>query len=146
MSDSNTLEKKKRLNVRRILGHLCKKDNLNMSEGKKPQIWVHNSHESDLTNFEMLSQNRIIGLETTLDGVNIVVLMKIFEQLFDHNLYHIDDWINEEDICETLSDGLLYKKYAKYCNEDGDEGNVGDNEKYENVPQSYTIEMLLQLF
>lgn len=137
-------QKKEREIVRRILDHLCKKEFLNISEEKPSRIWTQMENENPITNFEMLSSNRIIGLETTLEGVNITVLMFIFEQLFANDFYDIRQWMMETVISESSSDGVLYKKYAEFC--DKNEECVGRNMSVDHVNMVYTIEMLQNLF
>ena len=50
----------------------------------------------------------------------------------------------ETVISESSSDGVLYKKYAEFC--DKNEECVGRNMSVDHVNMVYTIEMLQNLF
>lgn len=124
----------------KILDYLQTKED----ETKKAYVWAHNEFDSNQTNFEMLSNERAIGLITTLKGKELCVLMTIFQSLFDRNFCFFDDLVESENFSIDMTGEQLFKEFCKHPEVNiVDEGN---NEKNVNVCVEYSIPLMKKMF
>jgi len=140
----------RKVNVK-LLTYLLQKDAQRLTEGRKMKIWVHHEFDSHQTNFEMLSNKHVIGIETTLKGTDLNILMTIFQELFDHNCWRVEYWV---DITEAspldVSDKEMYQQYKDFFKSEYG-GGSGENvklskKKSKKVAMVYQMKRLLTLF
>lgn len=123
--------------VKRILKHMQTKED----KTKTKKIWSHREFDSNQTNFEFLSNQDVIGFATTLKGKDVGLLMHLFQCLFDHNSYSMEDFMNHPDL-KTMNDEQLYR----LCMKTLEITSSGENEKVRNVKVVYNYDLLFALF
>lgn len=107
---------------------------------KKWRVWAHNEFDSNQTNFEMLSNQRAIGLVTTLKGKHLGALMRIFQSMFDRNFYVFGYLVESKDFSIDMSGRQLFRRFCKHP-----EVNIEDegcNEKNATVCVEYDIRLM----
>lgn len=129
--------------ILKILNYIEKKDLRNGAKGNRHYTWIHVDFDDQQTNFEYLSTKEIIGFTTSLEGDYVGVLMSLFQSLFDHNCWKVDDMMMEEK-CNLLeqSGRKLYRLYKKSVGIKG----VGENVRVaKDPPIVYDYKLLRDL-
>jgi len=116
------------------------------------KYYAHNEFDTNLTEFEGMSNSRKIVLATSLDPKFVPIIIRIFQCVYDSNYWIFEDVesvsdpdeINNEELLEllTFSNSDPWIKYLEIAyNEDLDQNGryIGNEEIYNSVPSVDTI-------
>ena len=150
-----------RENILKVIKYLMEVEDA-VPEDVPAKIYVHGEFDSNVTNFEYLSNEDIIGLSSKLDPNDVKISMDLFQKLFDHNYWEMMDIMADFEDSEEISSAesktfwtpyMLYKAMIAHCitkKEDDptqlDETDMGENRVNDNVPMVYTYKKLLAIF
>jgi hypothetical protein len=81
------------------------------AEGAEAKYFVHQEFDSNVTDFEGLSNDNKIVLKSSLAYLDIFIIMKFFQMIYDDNYYLFED---ADDFNAFLGDDELI------CDEDSD--------------------------
>jgi hypothetical protein len=120
--------------VKNILTHYKNKEE---TEEGEYLFFTHTEFDSNVTNFEGLSNENRIVLQSSLNKIDVLLIMRLFQSVYDDNYYWIEDInevmasFDESDIiiCETdieklasYNDSGIWIKYLtmKYTEDEED--------------------------
>jgi hypothetical protein len=145
INDKKSMRQEIKRNV--FFRDVCKKilQYLQSKEKEDPKRWVHHEFDSNLTNFEHLSNQHVIGFSSSLSGKKICVLMAIFQSLFDHNYWLIEEFVSSPEFDEEMTGRQLFYLFcrAQGISDKGQNFVVTGREK---IPMVYTYPLLFNLF
>lgn len=118
--------------------------------------YVHREFDSNVTEFEGLSNSNKIVLKTKLDIKLIPGIMHIFQQIYDNNYYMFEDgdWFtnvvyDEEEISEQMINDLMnynnvgmwlqvLNKYNQDEINPDEKNSIGTNDIFDSIPSVYS--------
>ena len=139
MAPSLELQEKITKLVKSILTHY---QSLETAQFNPIKYYAHNECDSNVTEFEGLSNSRKIVLATPLDIKHAHVLMRIFQCVYDSNYWVFEDVESTADPDDIDSDGILelllysdtnpgLSKWIEYLEKAYEDS---DNSTYNSVP------------
>lgn len=156
-SNNNKNNNKKKMSmikelVKNILTHYKEKEE---KEGGEKIFFTHDEYSSHVTEFEGLSNEKRIVLQSSLNKIDVLIIMRLFQNVYDDNYYRFEDTnefmvefeettdmtISEADHekLASYSDSKIWIKYLTMLyeedeaeEEEEEEGdNEGDDEEYD---------------
>jgi hypothetical protein len=111
----------------------------------KGKTWVHHEFDSNQSNFEYLSNQHAIGFASSLSGKKIGVLMAIFQGLFDHNYWRVNELVSSSEFDDELTGRQMFYLFCKVhdISDQGENVVIAGREK---IPVVYDYRMLIGLF
>lgn len=126
---------------------VCKKilKYLQTKEKEDKKKWVHREFDSNQSNFEYLSNQDVIGFSSSLSGKKIGALMTIFQGLFDHNYWRIEELVSDPEFEDELTGRQLFYLFCRVhdISDQGENVVVAGRKK---IPMVYNYTMMSSLF
>lgn len=99
--------------INSILSCFANKEGLPKYDRKKYKFYARTEFDSNLTEFEALSNKRLIILKTKLPEDDASIIIRIFQMIYDRNFY-LDEW-------NVTSDQVI----SATCNHENDRDEIG---------------------